>query len=68
MSLKAVHIFFITVSTLFLAGFGWWAVSQYMSVGGTSHLIFAILGAAGLVGLPIYGVWFLKKTKGVSLV
>lgn len=68
MSLKAVHIFFITVATLFLAGFGVWSANQYLTAGGTAHLIFAIVGLVGTVGLPIYGVWFLKKTKEVGLI
>jgi hypothetical protein len=68
MSLKAFHIFFITVSALFLAGFGAWSVNAYAHAGGGVNLLFAALGFAGAVGLPIYGVWFLKKTKGVGLV
>lgn len=68
MSLKAVHILFITVATLFLAGFGMWSVNTYAAVGGGANLLFAILSLAGAVGLPIYGVWFLKKTKGIGLV
>ncbi len=68
MSLKAFHIFFITVSTLFLAGFGAWSVNSYAASGGTVQLLFAVLGFAGAVALPFYGAWFLKKTKGVDLV
>jgi hypothetical protein len=68
MSLKAVHIIFITVATLFLAGFGVWSVNAYAAAGGGTNLLLAISSFAGAVGLPIYGVWFLKKTKGVGLV
>ena len=68
MSLKAFHIFFVTVSTLFLAGFCIWAGREYFTVGGSLNLLYAVLGLAGTIAAPIYGVWFLKKTKGVGLV
>ena len=66
MSLKAVHIAFITVATLFSAGFGGWALRQYLTVGGGVHLLLAIVGLAGAVALPVYGAWFLKKMKAVD--
>jgi len=66
MSLKAVHIAFITVATLFSVFFGVWALQQHQAVGGGTHLLLAIFGLAGALGLPIYGAWFLKKMKRVA--
>ncbi len=65
MSLKAVHIAFITVATLFSAFFGVWAL---LAGGGGMNLLLAIVGLAGAVALPIYGAWFLKKMKKVGYV
>ncbi len=61
MSLKAVHIFFITVATLFCVGFGFLALRQDLTFLG-------VLGFVGAVALLVYGGWFLKKMKDVSLI
>lgn len=62
MSLKAFHILFITLATLITAGFGLWALSP-------EHSEVAWMGwvsLAAAVVLPIYGRWFLVKTREVS--
>ena len=61
MSLKAVHIFFITIATLFCIGFGVLALKQDLTFLG-------VLGFVGAVALLVYGSWFLKKMKDVSLI
>ena len=61
MSLKAFHIFFITVATLSCIGVGVLALRQDLT-------FLAILGFIGAVALVVYGVWFLKKMKDVSLI
>ena len=61
MSLKIFHIFFIILSTLLCAGVSWWCFTN--DVVKVASYLFAI--AAGL--LPIYGVWFLKKTSKLIL-
>ncbi len=66
MSLKAFHVVFITVSTLLCAGFAAWSAHQYLATSGTTYLALALAGFSGAVGLPVYGVWFLKKMKKVS--
>ncbi len=68
MSLKAVHIFFITVATLAAAGFGLWLVRHYLATGNGLDLFLAILALVGALALPIYGAWFLKKMKKVGYV
>ena len=68
MSLKAVHVFFITVATLIAAGFGVWSIQQYTATGSGGDLLLTILAVSAAVSLPIYGVWFLKKMKKVGYV
>ncbi len=67
MSLKAFHIIFVTVSTLFSLFFGLWSLDQYRNVESSGlNLAFMILSFALLVVLPVYGFYFLKKLKDVS--
>lgn len=61
MSLKIFHICFILFSTLLCAGVSWWCFA---------HRVGDIYGygfAAAAVILPIYGMWFLKKTRNLVL-
>lgn len=63
MSLKAFHIFFITLCVLMSAGLGAWGVNDYARGGGgqslTLGVIFFLTGAV----LLVYGVRFWKKMK-----
>ena len=61
MSLKIFHVFFIILSTLLCAGASWWCFTN--KVGDRYGYLFA----AGAAILPIYGVWFLKKSKNLEL-
>ena len=66
MSLKAFHIFFVSVSFLLSLGVSFWAFRQNSGEQGTGHLLLgagAILFAAALVW---YGKWFLGKLKDVQ--
>lgn len=64
MSLKAFHIVFIVCSVLLSAGLGVWGVTRPGHPAG--DLVLGILGFVAAAGLIVYGVWFLKKLKGVS--
>jgi len=67
MSLKAVHIIFITAALLMTAFFGGWAWYEYASPEGTRiHLLYGALSIAAFIGLVIYGKYFLKKLKHIS--
>lgn len=66
MSLKAFHVFFIVVSILCCLGFGYWAVQDYFVSGNGVSLALGLVAFAGCGVLIRYGVWFLKKLKGVS--
>lgn len=59
MSLKAFHLFFITLSVLLSAGCAVWAFLSGMERG------FAIASAAVAVGLVIYGAFFVKKARTI---
>jgi len=66
MSLKTFHIAFISLSSLMCFGSGAWGLAQYAQSGSAGHLLFAIAGLLGGIGLIIYGVRFLRKLKGIS--
>ncbi len=57
MSLRALHIVFIILSTMLFFGYGWW---QY-SVG--HSMFFAILSFAFGFSLTGYFFWFISKVK-----
>lgn len=66
MSLKAFHIFFVTISTILCAGFGVWAIRAFGDRHEPGLIVAGVLSLVGCVALVIYGRWFLKKLKGVS--
>lgn len=66
MSLKAFHIFFVTISTILCAGFGIWAVRASRVRHEPGLAVAAALSLIGCVALVVYGRWFLKKLKGIS--
>lgn len=66
MSLKALHIVFVTAATLLAAVFGAWAVLQFRSGAGAGYLATAIVAFTAAIALVLYGRWFLRKLKNVS--
>ena len=68
MSLKAVHLLFITASTLLSFGFAAWALWSYSNEEPRNavNLIMGTVSAVLGVGLVVYGRYFLKKLKDVS--
>ncbi len=66
MSLKAFHIFFIVVSTLLCLGVGVWGTQDFAQSGSSVHLALGVGSFIGSILLACYGVWFLRKLKGVS--
>ena len=65
-SLKAFHIFFIAVSTVLAVGFGVWATRDFAASGNWVNLTLGVGSFLASIGLVWYGVWFLRKLKGVS--
>ncbi len=63
MSLKHFHIFFIMISVVMAAGFGFWC---FLTDVGSAVAGSTVMGAVSLVaavGLVIYGIKFLKKLE-----
>ncbi len=66
MSLKAFHIFFIVMSMALCVVLGVWATQDFVQSGSWVHLMLGVGSFIASVGLVWYGVWFLRKLKGVS--
>ena len=66
LSIKDVHLIFIVACILVTVGFGVWAMNFYAQTHAAGYGITGI-GAFGIsVGLAIYAVMFLKKTRGIK--
>jgi len=68
MSLKGFHVVFIIFSTLLAIGVGGWCVWVDLVEGAPVYLAGAIASFAAAVALIIYGVWFYRKMKRLSLI
>jgi hypothetical protein len=66
MSLKAFHVVFIIIVTLFTLWFGYWGLQSYLDTGNVGHLWMAIGSFVGVILLIVYFRWFLKKMKNES--
>ena len=66
MSLKAFHVFFIVVSMALCVVLGVWATHDFAQSGSWAHLSLGVGSFIGSILLAYYGVWFLRKLKGVS--
>lgn len=67
MSLKAFHIFFISLATLMSLACGVWALKAYGAEDSRAWQLWFGIGALLVsVSLVVYGRSFLKKMKGVS--
>ena len=66
MSLKAFHIFFIVVSIALCVGLGIWTTQDFARSGNWVNLALGVGSFIGSILLACYGVWFLRKLKGVS--
>ncbi len=66
MSLKAFHIFFISLSVALAIGFAVWLLQAYQRSGDGWMLAAAMASFLAAVGLIYYGIRILKKLKHVS--
>lgn len=66
MSLKHVHVVFITAATALSIVFGVWCYTQWQTEGGVGMLAGAVGSTATAIGLLVYGRWFLVKMKGIG--
>ena len=67
MSLRGFHIVFVTLSTLLCIFLAVWSFALAPVDAGGTGLIIGIIGVAGTIGLPIYGVYFYRKVKDLIL-
>jgi hypothetical protein len=63
MSLKAFHIFFITISVLLCLGFGAWCISSDYTHGRAAYVIAGYISFGLGVLLVLYEIMFIKKFK-----
>jgi len=66
MSLKAFHIIFVIVSTLFCFGTGVFCLKSHSASPDATMLALGIALNVGGVALLFYGRYFLKKLKRIS--
>ncbi len=66
MSLKHIHVVFITAATALAVVFGAWCAAQWRVDGDAGMLAGAAGSAATAIGLLAYGRWFLQKMKGMD--
>jgi hypothetical protein len=67
MSLKAIHIIFISASTVLTLFFGIWSAQHYFGPDTSPiYLTYMIASIAALAALVLYGRYFLKKLKHIS--
>jgi hypothetical protein len=65
MSLRWVHVLFITLATVLAIWIGVWCLRSAAAVGGVYQVMgYSLIAlAAGMIG---YGLWFVRKTRGMS--
>ncbi len=66
MSLKAFHVFFVCASIILTLGFAAWSTQAYLQTGAAESLVMSVVSFCGALLLGWYGVWFLRKLRGVS--
>jgi multidrug transporter EmrE-like cation transporter len=66
MSLRSFHLIFVTVCTLFSAFLVFWAFVLAPEPS-TASTAFGVVGAIGLVLMPAYAFYFLKKATKIHL-
>jgi hypothetical protein len=66
MGLKGFHIFFIVVSTLCALALAAWALLDWTRTQSGGTLALAVLAFLAAAALVFYGLWFLRKLRGVG--
>ena len=68
MSLKALHVAFVTVSTILAVGFGIWAIRNHNTNGDRLSPVIGVGSLTIALGLIFYDRWFINKLKGVRCI
>ena len=68
MSLRNIHIVFIVVSILLTLFTTFWGITTFQSApGATGHRLFAIGSLCVALGMSVYAVRFIKKTRELGI-
>jgi uncharacterized membrane protein YqgA involved in biofilm formation len=67
LSLKAFHVFFITISVLLAFGFALWSARQFAMHGGGGNLSMALISSVGGIALILYVIRFIRKLNTGNL-
>ena len=65
MSLKAFHLFFISISVVLAAFVAAWSVSQYQTAHDITYAVAGALSIAGGIALAVYGTMFQRKMRNL---
>ena len=63
MSLKAFHVFFITISVLLCLGFGAWCLGSDYTHGRAAYTIAGLISFLLGIALVVYEIFFLRKFR-----
>ena len=66
MGLKGFHVFFIVVATLCVLAFAAWALMDWTRTRNGGTLALGVVAFAAAAALVFYGLWFLRKLRGVG--
>ena len=68
MSLRNIHIVFIVVSILLTLFTTFWGITTFQGDRGeTGHLLFSIGSLCVALGMAVYAVRFIKKTRELGI-
>jgi hypothetical protein len=65
MSLRAFHLFFISLSAVMAAFCCAWAFSQFRSAHEAGYAAGALVSALSVAGLAVYGAAFQRRTRNL---
>ncbi len=68
MSLKAFHLLFVAVCVVLAIGVAWWGLRDYRASHSDSSLYLGVGCVAAAVVMAVYGRWFLRKSRHLSMV
>ena len=68
MSLRAVHVLFIVASILLAIFMGVWGIVAFRSpLGSSGHLATGLVSCLVAMGLSLYAVSFVRKTRRIGI-
>ena len=68
MSLRSIHLVFISSSIILAILVGVWGIGMYTSGRGSAgHVVFAIGSLLSAAGLAVYLVAFVRKTRAIGM-